>query len=86
MAHQADSTRTVSGSAIGYRPNPSKRAHSKQTDEANLARALDVIGCRPVGSVTRADVQALVDTWKTTLAPSTVARTYSTLRAVFSYA
>jgi integrase len=66
--------------------NPSKRARSVDTDAGNLEHALNVLGGRPVGSVTRADVQGLVDTWKTTHAASTVQRMYSTVRAVFNYA
>jgi integrase len=65
--------------------NPAKRDGSIETDRFNLAHA-STLNKRPVGSITRADVQRLVDTWRTELAPSTVERTFSTLRAVFSYA
>ena len=66
--------------------NPAKRSGSTSTDRAALAHAFAILGSRPVGSVTRADVQRLVDTWRTTHAPATVARMYSTVPAVFAYA
>jgi integrase len=39
-----------------------------------------------VASLTRADIQLLVDGWAAQLSPSTVARMYSTLRALLNYA
>ncbi len=41
---------------------------------------------RRVLPVTRADVQRLVDNWRAELAPSTVRRMFSALRAMFNYA
>ena len=67
--------------------DPSKRPRSVETDQGSLSRhVLPSIGDREVGSITKADVQRLVNEWATRLAPSTVGRTYSTLRALFSYA
>jgi integrase len=67
--------------------NPSKRSRTLSHDEAILTNALDMLGAqRAVGSVTPADVQRLVDTWKADRAPSTVKRMYSALRAMFNYA
>jgi integrase len=64
-----------------------KRRSSVERDTAILTHHLyPTLGTRPIGSITRADVQALVDSWKTTQAPSTVGRQYSCLRAVFGYA
>lgn len=45
-----------------------------------------VLGDRAIGSITRADVQALVDGWASKKAPSTVGRQYSCLRAIFAFA
>jgi len=64
-----------------------KRRSSVERDRAILTHHLyPAIGTRSLGSITRADVQALVDVWTTTQAPSTVGRQYSCLRAVFGYA
>jgi integrase len=69
------------------RANVSKRPSSRERDEATLdAHVLPAIGKKPIGGVNRADVQSLVDSWAVRLAPSTVARMYSTLRALFNYA
>src|SRR4030081_779252 len=66
--------------------NPAKRTRSAETDRGALQQALPRIGQSAVGSITRADIQRLVDTWRTSYAPSTVQRMYSTVRALFSYA
>lgn len=67
--------------------NPAKRPRTIERDRQILAAAIAALGpSRAVGSVTRADVQGLVDTWRTRLAPSTVRRMYSCLRALFNYA
>lgn len=47
---------------------------------------MPILGKRPVGSVTRADIQQLANAWATTLAPRTVARLYSSTRALCGYA
>ena len=67
-----------------------------QPDQAgsSLARDRSIIehyvrpslGGRPIGAVTRAEVQALVDGWTQAQAASTVGRQYSCLRAMFAYA
>ena len=65
----------------------SKRASSAARDRSILSNhVLPAIGSRPVGSVTRADVQRIVNGWARTHAASTVGRMYSATRAVFGYA
>lgn len=64
-----------------------KRSTSVARDRAIIERHLvPTLGERMVGSITKADVQALVDSWSATKAPSTVGRQYSCLRAIFAYA
>jgi site-specific recombinase XerD len=58
-----------------------------QRDEGILDCLLrPVFGSRRMRSIARADVQLLVDTLATTHAPSSALRTFSCLRAVFSFA
>ena len=67
--------------------NPRKRASSRARDESILrSHVTPVLGSRAIASVTRHDVQALVDGWAGHQAPSTVGRQYSCLRALFAYA
>jgi integrase len=67
--------------------NPRKRASSRARDESILrSHVTPVLGSRAIASVTRHDVQALVDGWAGSQAPSTVGRQYSCLRALFAYA
>jgi integrase len=67
--------------------NPAKRRRTIDRDREIVGAALAVLGpSRRVVSVTRADVQRLVDHWRAELAPSTVRRMYSALRAMFNYA
>jgi integrase len=64
-----------------------KRASSLDRDRRILdGHVLPTLGKKAVGSVSRADVQRLVKGWTATHAPSSVARMYSALRAMFSYA
>ena len=64
-----------------------KRASSVACDRPIVTHHLAPgLGSRPIGSITEADVQALVDSWVAKLAASTVARQYSCLRAIFAYA
>ena len=66
---------------------PGKRKRSLQRDEGILDCHLrPVFGSRRMQSITRADVQLLVDKLATTHAPSSVLRSFSCLRAVFSFA
>ncbi|MDQ6840116.1 MAG: site-specific integrase [Actinomycetota bacterium] len=66
---------------------PTKRATSAERDRSILAcHVLPVLGARQVRSITRRDVQGLVDTLAVSHAPSTVARMFSSLRALLSYA
>ena len=65
----------------------SKRPGSEERDRSILDNhILPVFGGRPVGSVTRADVQQLVNDWSSRFSPATVVRHYACLRAVFFYA
>jgi integrase len=69
------------------RSNPRKRESSRARDDSILrSHVLPVFGSRAIGSITRHDVQGLVDAWGTEQAPSTVRRQYSCLRALFAYA
>lgn len=64
-----------------------KRAGSIARDQNILnTHILPVLGNRGVGSVTRAEVQQLVNDWVAHAAASTVVRQYACLRALFSYA
>jgi integrase len=67
--------------------NPHKRESSRARDDSILrTHVTPVLGPRAIGSITRHDVQALVDAWGAEQAPSTVGRQYSCLRALFAYA
>jgi len=64
-----------------------KRAGSIARDQSILkTHILPVLGSRGVGSVTRVEVQQLVNDWAAHSAASTVVRQYACLRALFSYA
>jgi integrase len=65
--------------------NPRKRPRSVERDRMTFdLHVLPTLGARAVGTVTKADVQALVDAWQ--VAPGTVHRMYATVRALFNYA
>jgi integrase len=67
--------------------NPAKRGSSRQREEIALRRYIfPELGNRSVASIKKADVQRLVNGWSGTLAPSTVGRTCSVLRAVLNFA
>jgi hypothetical protein len=67
--------------------NPGRRPTTAATDAALLRlHILPTLGHRPIGSITPADVQRLVNDWSGHHAPRTVKRTYGTLRAVLNYA
>jgi hypothetical protein len=67
--------------------DPTKRGGSVARDRSIVERhVVPVIGSKPVGAVTRTDIQRLAKAWVGQYAPSTVARMYSCLRAIFSYA
>jgi len=67
--------------------NPRKRVSSRERDASILrSHVLPTLGARTLVSVTRHDVQSLVDGWAPLQAPSTVARQYATLRAMFTFA
>ena len=67
--------------------NPAKRPRTLDRDREITGAAAAALGpSRRVVSVTRADVQRLVDMWRAELAPSTVRRMYSAVRAMFNYA
>jgi integrase len=67
--------------------NPGKRANTIGRDRSALnAHILPALGAHQLRTVHQADVQRLVNGWTEHLAPSTVGRTYGTLRAAFGYA
>jgi integrase len=67
--------------------NTTKRPGSLARDRSILDNhILPVLGSKRVGSVTRADVQQLVNNWAVSHAPSSTVRMYAVLRAVMSYA
>jgi integrase len=67
--------------------NPRKRRSSAARDETILrVHVLPSLGARPLGRVTRADLQGLVDAWAETHSASTVGRMYGVVRAMFAYA
>jgi integrase len=64
-----------------------KRARSIERDRGILANhVLPVLGSKPVGAISRADVRRLVRSWTGRSPASTVGRQYTTLRAVLAYA
>lgn len=67
--------------------NTAKRPGSLARDRSILDNhILPVLGPKPVGSVTRGDVQRLVTGWTTSHAPASTTRMYAVLRALFNYA
>lgn len=67
--------------------NPAKRPTSRARDEIVLrVHLLPALGHRPVGSITPADVQAVVHEWCRKRAGNTVRRQYSVLSAVMTTA
>ena len=67
--------------------NPSKRSTSWARDESVIRLHLvPELGARPVGSITKQQVQALVNRWAEVHAPRTVRREYGTLRAIMAAA
>lgn len=67
--------------------NPAKRGSSRARDRGTLERhVLPHLGAHPIGRVTPADVQGLVNAWAEVRKPSTVARDYRIVAAVFRYA
>lgn len=67
--------------------NTAKRPGSVARDRSILDNhILPTFGAKPVGSVTRADIQRLVTAWTTSHAPATTTRMYAVLRALFNYA
>jgi len=66
--------------------NPLKRSSSLERDQSTLRNhVLPALGALDVTTVTRQDVQRLVDRWAIDHAPSTAIRHYAVLRAIFSY-
>jgi integrase len=64
-----------------------KRAGSIARDQGIINNhLLPSLGNRAVGSITKADVQSLVDGWKNKQPPSTIGRQYSCLRALMTWA
>jgi integrase len=67
--------------------NPSKRPSTLARDDVTLRlHLLPPLGNRPIGQITPAEVQGLVKQWVGERKPSSVARDYRTLAAIFNYA
>ena len=67
--------------------NPGKRGGSRDRDEQVVkGHIVPALGARPVGSLTPADVQAVVNGWAQVRAARTVHREYAVLRAILNYA
>jgi integrase len=67
--------------------NPGKRGGSRDRDEQVVSgHIVPALGDRPVGSLTPADVQGVVNRWASARAPRTVRREYAVLRAILNYA
>jgi integrase len=67
--------------------NTTKRPGSIARDNSILENhIIPVLGSKAVGSVTRADVQQLVNGWSTSHAAASTVRMYAVLRALMSYA
>ncbi len=83
-----ESARTLAEVAAEWlASNPAKRPSTMSTDSSHLrVRILPAVGSRPVGRITRRDVQTAVNRWAETLAPRTVRRVFGTLTAVLNYA
>ena len=65
----------------------SKRPGSIARDISILQNhIIPVLGASRIGSITRTEVQRLVDDWSARFRPSTTVRVYACLRALFSYA
>ena len=67
--------------------NPGKRGGSQDRDEQVVRGHIEpALGERPIGSLTPADVQAVVNGWAKVRAARTVHREYAVLRAILNYA
>lgn len=67
--------------------NPSKRPSTLARDDVTLRRhILPTLATRPIGQIMPSEVQALVQLWLTERKPSSVARDYRTLAAIFHFA
>ena len=88
LADPRSGRRSVELVARGWlESNPDKRQTTWAADEHALRKwILPSIGNREVGSISPAEVQALVNDWAERIAPRTVRRHYGVLRAVFAYA
>jgi len=65
---------------------PGKRGNSVARDRQALGVFLDDLGPRPLASITPMHIQGAVDARARTVAPATLARDFSALRAVFNAA
>jgi integrase len=74
------------GRITGGAPEPRFDRDAYLAEIALKRHVLPALGDRKVATIRPADVQRIVNDWKATMAPSTVARTYSVLRAVLNLA
>ena len=80
-------TRVVDVADRWLRANGAKRPGSIARDRSILDNhIIPAIGHKAVGSVSRADVQRLVNEWTSSHAPASTVRKYAVLRALMSYA
>jgi integrase len=81
------SVRVIDVAGVWLTANTTKRPGSIAGDQSILENhLLPAIGSRPVGSVTRADAQRLVNGLAASHAPSSTVRMYAALRAVMNFA
>jgi integrase len=67
--------------------NPGKRGSSFARDESIVrVHLIPALGKRMIGSITKPDVQGIVNGWSTTHAPRSVKRMYGVLRAILNAA
>ena len=80
-------TRVVDVADRWLRANGAKRPGSIARDRSILDNhIIPALGQKAVGSVSRADVQRLVNEWTSSHAPASTVRMYAVLRALMSYA
>ncbi len=83
----AGKTTLRQASARWLEANPLKRPSSLERDRLILSRhVLPALGDRPIASVSRPELQRLVNAWARDYAASSVGRMFSVLRALLSWA
>jgi integrase len=81
------SIRVIDVAGVWLTGNITKRQSSIARHQSILDHhILPLLGAKPIGSVTRADVQRVVNDWTTAYAPGSTVRMYAVVLALFSYA